>query len=174
MPAVAPRGNHHTIPITPEGHQRLREDLESLVSEREAVAATLRDARADGGPPGENAALLDALDDHAHVQRRIATLEADLARVRVIEGRARSDEAAVGTRVSLRPLDGHGSTVDYTLVSSLEADPSRGLISIESPVGRACVGRRPGDVVEVQAPAGAASFELVAVAHADEPEALAA
>jgi transcription elongation factor GreA len=166
MSATAPRGYQHTIPVTPEGHQRLSEELRSLVAEREALASRLREARADGDPPAENAGLLDALDDHVRLEYRIATLQSDLARARVIDGLARSDEAAVGTRVRLRPLDRDEATLDYTLVSSLEADPTLGRLSVESPVGEACVGRRPGEIVAVHAPVGRLSFELVAVARA--------
>ena len=170
MSAPAPRGYQHTIPVTPEGHRRLREELESLTAEREVLASRLREARADGDPPGENAGLLDALDDHVRLEYRIATLQSDLARARVIDGSGQSDAAAIGTRVHLRPLDRDGVTLDYMLVSSLEADLALGRLSVESPVGEACVGRRPGEIVEVQAPTGRLSFELVAVAHAGRGE----
>lgn len=166
MFAPAPRGYQHTIPVTPDGHRRLREELRSLTGERETLAGRLREARADVDPPEENAGLLEALDDHLRLEYRIATLQSDLSRARVIDDAAQSNEAAIGTRVRLRPLDRDGAAVDYTLVSSLEADPARGRLSVESPVGKACIGRRPGEIVEVQAPTGRLSFELVTVAHA--------
>jgi transcription elongation GreA/GreB family factor len=70
----APRAYQHTIPVTPEGYDRLRDELRSLTSEREALAAALREAREDGDPPGENAGLLDALNEHVRLQRRIGPL----------------------------------------------------------------------------------------------------
>jgi transcription elongation GreA/GreB family factor len=136
-------GDHEdTISVTPEGYQRLREELRALISERWALAATLRETRADGGPPAENAGLMDALDDHYHLERRIATLRSDLARVRVVDGLPQSG-AAIGSRVRLRPSDSDGESVDYMLVSSSRASQdAAGSRSPHPSVRRALAGTR--------------------------------
>lgn len=164
MSAPAPRGYQHTIPVTPEGHERLREELRALIAARAPLAARLRDARADG-PPGENAGLLDALDDHVRLEHRIATAQSDLSRARVVEISAQDGAAKIGSRVRLRLLDRSGETLDYTLVSAIEAEPERRTLSVDSPVGAACLGRRAGEIIEVHAPAGRHRFELAAVAN---------
>lgn len=148
--------------VTREGYERLRAELDQLVRHRRPqVADELRDARADGSEPGENVGLVALLDDQAAVERRIDDLGATLARVRIAEPPA-DGVAGIGQRLRIRLAEG-ARPLDCTLVGALEAEPSSGGISIESPIGSALVGRRAGDVVEVETPGGTRVVELLAI-----------
>jgi transcription elongation GreA/GreB family factor len=87
------------------------------------------------------------------LERRIAELESQLGRARVIEASGANGEVALGTRVRLRPPASRGRPMEYQIVSSAAADTGEGGPSIDSPVGEALLGRRAGDTVEVVAPA---------------------
>jgi transcription elongation factor GreA len=150
--------------ITPEGHERLQAELAQLVTTRRAeIAEWLRDAREDGSEPGENPGLGEALEQRRFVERQIAKLEHRLATARIVEPAA-DGTADVGAHVHLRL---NGSPRVYQLVGALEADPSQRRLSIDSPVGRALLGRAAGDVVEVDAPKGRCRFEIVAIDSLD-------
>jgi transcription elongation factor GreA len=147
--------------MTPEGYDRLHEELVVLRTERrEEVAQWLRIARDDGGDPSENSDLADALQEHDRLEHRISQLEAILAAARVV---APSDDgtAGIGTRIEVRREDGR--VVRYELVGVSEAEASKGRISIASPVGRALAGRAPGDVVKVETPGGVKCLDVVAI-----------
>jgi transcription elongation factor GreA len=132
-------------------------------SGRAEASARVRDARADDGNLAENPELIHALQAQEQLERRIAELESQMARARVIDGAGADGHVALGTRVRLRRLGSRTRPREYEIVSSVEADPTRGRLSIESPVGEALLGRRPGDTVEVAAPGGVVRFELMAV-----------
>jgi transcription elongation factor GreA len=152
--------------ITREGHQRLQAKLEELVTTKRAeVARWLRDARADGAEPGENVDLSDALEEQALLEREIAELEHKLAGARIVEPPV-DGTAGIGTVVRLR--SSHGTTSTCQLVGALEADVTRHRVSIESPVGRALLGRVAGDEVEVEAPKGLFRYEIIAIDAADQ------
>jgi transcription elongation factor GreA len=157
-------GLSQTTPVTPEGHRRLIELLDQLTSRRVEVSDRLRDARGDGDDPSENPELMHALEEQMRLERRIAELEARLARAEVVAGGVDAEGgAAIGARVRLQRLDAAAPQMDYELVSSVEGDPSGGLLSVESPIGRALLGRAAGETVEVDAPGGPISFEILAV-----------
>ena len=163
------------IPITGDGHRLLRERLAALTSVGRAEAsARVREAREDDRDPAENPELMHALQAQEQLERRIAEVESQLDRARVLDGPSVNGEVAIGARVCLRRIGTRGSPVEYRIVSSIEADPSRGMLSIESPVGAALLGRRSGDRVEVAAPRGPVRFEVVAVEADREPELAAA
>lgn len=156
--------------ITREGHERLRAQLEELVAvRRPEVARWLRDARAGGGGPDDNPDHAEALEELALLERQIALLRRTLAQVKVIDYTA-DGTAGIGAHVRLRMPS--GNTVCYQLVGRAEADASQRRISIDSPVGQAILGRRRGDVVDVQAPAGTHRIEILEVES--PPDALAA
>jgi transcription elongation factor GreA len=152
--------------ITREGYERLQSELEELVKvRRPEIARWLRDAREDGGEAGENLDLAEALDEQALLERRIAELQGRLALARIVECAA-DGTADIGAHVRLRTPG--GQTALYQLVGALESDPGRRLLSIDSPVGQALLGRTEGDVVEVEAPGGRRRFEIVAIAYSAE------
>ena len=162
-----------TTPVTPEGHRCLIELLDHLISVRRVeVSDRLRDARGDGDNPGENPELMHALEEQMRLERRIAELEMRLARAEVVAGGVDADGgAAIGARVRLQRLDAAAPQMEYELVSSVEGDPSGGLLSVESPIGGALLGRAAGETVEVDAPGGPIRFEILAVEDSAMPAA---
>lgn len=147
--------------ITREGYERLRAELARLVtSQRRQVADDLRDARADGSAPGENAGLAGLLEGQAALERRIEELETTLSLVTVADPPGLGI-AGIGQRIRIRI--GGGGPRECQLVGAVEADPATGGISIASPIGQALVGHRAGDIVEVQTPGGVRTVELLSV-----------
>jgi transcription elongation factor GreA len=169
MSALAVVTNSEVVPVTPEGHRRLVELLNQLTTVgRAEVSARLREARADGGSAADSPELTHAVEEHIRLERRIAELESRLARAEVVEAGVGADgRAALGARIRLRRLDASAPPIEYELVSSVEADPSGGMLSVESPLGGALLGRRAGEEVEVHAPRGSIRFALVAVEGAE-------
>lgn len=160
--------NDHEVALTRGGYERLREELANLTTiNRAELSDRLRDAREQGGDLADNLELIDALEDQEFLERRITTLTASLASASVVDDPPRDGTIGVGTRVQLRDTD-EGRTAEYEVVGSIEADPARRRLSAESPVGRALVGRRSGDVLEVEAPRGAMRFRILAVRPGDE------
>jgi transcription elongation factor GreA len=160
----------HAVPITREGRRLLRDRLAALATAGRAEAnARVRDARGDGSDPAENPELMQALQAQEQLERRIAEIESQLARAQLMQGPNGRGEVGIGSRIRIRRSGTPGRTGEYRIVSSVEADPGRGMLSIESPVGAALVGRRAGDTVEVEAPGGIAVFELVAVDNGPTP-----
>lgn len=161
-PAPSPPGNDlpDEVHLTAEGRAALLEELERLKAERPRVTADIRRAMADKDFR-ENAPLEAAKDRQAHLEARIRELESVLQRAVTLEDKAGVDgeAAGIGSTVVLRNLKS-GQEMRYTLVSPSEVDPRQGKISIESPVGRALLQRRPGDEVEVAAPAGILRFRI--------------
>jgi transcription elongation factor GreA len=152
--------------ITADGYERLRAELDWLRNDgRRELEERLRDARLDGDVV-DNPALLEVLEESAQLERRIAVLEDQLAQVRVVTPR-RDGVAGLGTRVQVRDVE-TGEIAEYELVGALEADVGNGRVSVAAPVGKALVGRRKGDVVEVETPRGSLALEVLRVRAAAE------
>jgi transcription elongation factor GreA len=150
--------------LTPEGLRRLEEELEYLKTvKRKEVAERIKQAKAFGDL-SENSEYEDAKNEQAFVEGRILALEQLLRTAKVIEGNGASGEVTIGSRVRVRDL-ASGEEYEYWIVGTAEADPSRDRISNESPVGRALLGRRPGDVVEVQVPAGFLRLQITGLGY---------
>jgi len=147
--------------LTPEGYTRLKEEIEVLsTTKRREVAERIKQAR-EFGDITENSEYDDAKNEQAMLEHRIATLEDRLAAARVIEAtEISSDVVGVGTKVRLKDMDAN-ETIEYTIVGSAEANPSEYRLSNESPVGKAIIGRKKGEVVEVAAPRGALKFKIM-------------
>ncbi|HZP72880.1 MAG TPA: transcription elongation factor GreA [Gaiellaceae bacterium] len=149
--------------ITPSGLDRLNAELHELTTQgREEIAERLRYAAAGETNPAENADYLAVREDQALLEQRIAMLKERLATAEVVEPQLGNGRVDVGERVRLRELDS-GERLDVELVGSLEADIVAGRISVASPVGRAIVGLRRGQVADVDAPGGQIRFRVVAV-----------
>jgi transcription elongation factor GreA len=150
--------------ITREGYERLTTELEQLRTvRRQEVADALRETRADGGELGENPAIAEALDASAALERRIEELTAVLAACQIAEP-PEPGVVDVGQHVALRLSPG-STAKSFQLVGALETDPGAGRISVESPVGRAIMGKRAGDRVEVETPRGNRTIEIVDVGN---------
>jgi transcription elongation factor GreA len=149
--------------MTRDGHDRLRAELEQLATiDRGELADRLRSARQETGEPCENRELLDALQDSVRLERRIRLLEERLSSAEIADGAAAEGFVTVGSRVRLRRLRGR-RVLEYEVVGAGEADPSRRRISAQSPMGRALIGRRPGDLIDVEAPSHRLRYRLLAV-----------
>ena len=147
--------------ITAGGLARLEHELERLRDVgRQELAERFRTARNDGNV-AENPALIDLLEEHAQLERRIAVLEVYVGNARVVAP-ARDGVAGVGTSVRVRE-SATGEVTEYELVGAVEADVGNGRVSLAAPVGRALFGRRKGDVVEVQTPRGPVALEVLVV-----------
>jgi transcription elongation factor GreA len=152
------------LPITLRGAEQLRVELRKLKAEdRPTVIRAIADARSHGDL-SENAEYHAAREQQGFIEGRIKEIEWRLAHAQVIDPTALPDSGKVvfGATVDLAPVAG-GAEVSYQIVGDDEADIRRGLISINSPIARALIGKKPGDEVEVAAPGGAHSFEILAV-----------
>ena len=148
--------------FTREGLERLSQELDRLTtSGRRGIAQLLRQA-VEGGASRESADYLYAREEQAQLERRIAALEERLQAARVVEPQLGNGRVDVGERVRLRDLDS-GKRLEVELVGPFEADLSAGRISVVSPLGKAIVGRRRGEVADVEAPIGLRRFKVVAV-----------
>lgn len=141
------------IRLTEVGRRELEEELSRLESARPALAAQIRDAREGGVDAAENLDLRDAMDALGLHEGRIAELKALLASAEPLEVGLNGDGGAhLGAEVRVRHQDGEEAS--YMLVAPPEAAPRRGRLSVESPIGRALVGRKPGEEVVAETPNG--------------------
>ena len=138
--------------LTREGHQKLQEELDYLRTvRRHEVAERLHEAM-EGGELIEDAEYEAAKNEQAFVEGRILELEMLLANARVINENNVADVIQVGVTVTIQEEGGQPES--YTIVGPAEANPRNGRISNESPLGRALMDHRAGDIVRVDAPGG--------------------
>jgi transcription elongation factor GreA len=149
--------------LTPEGYEKLKQEIETLRTvKRREVAERIRIAR-EFGDIQENAEYDDAKNEQALLEHRIATLEDRLRNARVIEaGEVTTDVVSIGSLVRIRDVDAK-KTFEYHIVGSAEANPAENKLSNESPVGKAILGRKKGETVEVTAPRGAMKFKILEI-----------
>ena len=150
------------LPMLAEGHARLIDELARCKSiERPAIVEAIEEARAHGDL-SENAEYHAAKERQSHNEAQIAECEDRLARAQVIDPTTLSgDKVVFGATVKLIDEDDH--EVRYQIVGETEADAKKGRISYSSPVGRALIGRRIGDDVEVITPSGEKYYAIEAV-----------
>ncbi len=151
-------------PITQKGAELLRAELRKLKAEdRPAIIRAIAEARSHGDL-SENAEYHAAREQQGFIEGRIKEIEQRLGNAQVIDPATLPNTGKVvfGSTVELAPVDG-GPELSYQIVGDDEADIRRGLISVNSPIARALIGRAPGDEVEVATPGGARSFEVLAV-----------
>ena len=146
--------------LTSEGLKKLEEELNFLKTvKRKEVAGRIKQA-IEFGDISENSEYDDAKNEQAFIEGRILTLEKQLRNARVIDNtEVSTDKVSLGSKVVLKDLE-LGDTLEYVIVGSMEADPSKNKISNESPVGKAILGRPIGSVVEVNVPAGTLKYEI--------------
>ena len=149
--------------LTPEGFEKLKEEIAYLTTDkRREVAERIKHAR-EFGDISENSEYDDAKNEQAMVEQKIHQLEERLTRARLIEKEdVPKGVVAVGTKVRLRDLDAK-KTVEYEIVGSAEANPAENKLSNESPVGKAIIGRKKGETVEVTAPRGSLKYKIMDV-----------
>jgi transcription elongation factor GreA len=151
------------IILTKEGYQTLKKEIEDLSTRRRReVAERIKIAR-EFGDIAENAEYDAAKNEQAMLEARIAKLEERLAAARVIEKRDISkDVVSVGSTVRLRDVDAK-QTVEYRIVGSAEANPAELKLSNESPVGKAIIGHKKGETVEVTTPRGSMKYKILEI-----------
>jgi transcription elongation factor GreA len=160
------------VPMTPEGHTRLQEELKRLRSvDRPKVVQDIATAR-DHGDLSENAEYHAAKEKQGFIEGRIKELEDKLSRAEVIDPTKLSgNRIAFGARVKVSVSDDKEkeleAEVQYRLVGPDEADLAQGTISVTSPLGRALIGREIGDQVKVKMPAGMRVYEILDFSFGD-------
>src|SRR5947209_6648918 len=149
--------------LTPDGYKKLQAEIEELSTvRRREVAERIRIAR-EFGDIAENAEYDDAKNEQMLLEHRIATLEERLRDARVIDKKSvPKDVVSVGSHVKLRDVDAK-KTFEYDIVGSAEANPSENKLSNESPVGKAIIGKKKGETVEVAAPRGKLKFKILEI-----------
>ena len=147
--------------VSKAGYAKLQEDLEYLVTVRRSeVAQKLKEARSFGDL-SENAEYDEAKNDQAILEARINELEYIIANANVVDDDDISvDEIGVGSVIKLRDVE-LDEIEELQIVGSTESDPDNGKISDESPIGKAALGKKVGEVFEVEAPMGTIKFEVI-------------
>ena len=147
--------------LTAEGESKLKAELESLKGpRREELASRLRSA-IQMGDLSENADYHKAKEDQAFLEGRIQEIEAILRSAVIIEKSPNTDIVSIGDHVTLQEDDFPPET--YHVVGAKEADPRNGRISNESPIGKAIMNRRVGDIVEADTPGGKMKFKILKI-----------
>lgn len=151
------------VPITRKGYETLKEELEYLKKvERPKNIKAIEEARSHGDI-SENAEFEAAKDRQAFIMGRLNDLEDKLARAEIIDPDTMpKDRAVFSSQVVLENID-TGENVEYQLVGPDESNIEQGLISVSSPLGKAMIGKKPGDEIILQTPGGKRSYELVEI-----------
>ncbi len=148
--------------LTAEGRAKLEKELEFMVSVRRREVAQRIHSAKDQGDITDNAEYEDAKNEQAFVEGRILELESKLRNAVLIANEGNpSGTVTLGCTVTIR--DDEGENARYTIVGSAEAKPAQGRISNESPVGKALLGRRPGEDVSVRTPGGSVNYTILSI-----------
>lgn len=146
--------------LTEEGLSKLKKELEHLDKiERKKVSEKLEEAIAQGDL-SENAGYDAAKEKQAFIERRIRELREIIAQAQIIE-KSYKDEAGVGSQVS---LESAGEQENFRIVGPEEADIGEGKISFESPLGSSMLGKKEGDVFEIDTPGGKKKYKIIKIA----------
>ena len=152
-----------SVVMTVESHEALKREIERLETEgRREIADRIKTAR-EFGDLKENAEYHDAKNSQALLETKILTLRDKLLRAEVQETAPAADVVALGTTVTLRD-EGSGREDTFTLVSALDAAPSNGKLSFDSPLARALVGAKAGKLVDVPTPRGVRQVTVLSLA----------
>jgi len=149
--------------ISRDGFNKLQEELEYLVTvRRKEVAERLKEARSYGDL-SENAEYDEAKNEQGMLEAQIADLEVVIANAIIVDDDSLSlNEVGVGSIVKLKDFD-MDEILTYQIVGSTESDPDNDKISDESPIGKACLKKKIGDIFEVEVPAGTLKFEILGI-----------
>jgi transcription elongation factor GreA len=160
--------------ITWAGFSRATEQLQHLkTAGRREITERIRNALLTETNAGESADYLDAREEQARLERKIAELERRLTNARIVAPDAGNGVVDVGERVRLKDLE-TDETVEYVLVGTLESDPAAGRISAASPVGQALLGRRKGEIAIVDVPKGRRKLAILGIETPPQSSAAAA
>ena len=150
---------------TPEGFQRLKEELEHLENvERPRVTQEIADAR-DKGDLSENAEYHAAKEEQSYLELKIAKLKQVFSGARIIdESQLDMSKVLVLSKVKIRNT-ANNMEFKYTLVADSESDLKTGKLSVNSPIGKGLLGKEVGDVAEIQVPNGTMTFEIIDISR---------
>ncbi|QRN85044.1 transcription elongation factor GreA [Clostridia bacterium] len=150
--------------LTAEGLKKYEEELAYYENvKRHDVAERIKVA-ISFGDISENSEYEDAKNEQAFIEGKIQELKKKLSNVKIIEENVGEDKVSIGTKVLLEDLE-LNEQVEYTIVGSMEADPSMNKISNESPVGKAVLGNKSGMIVKVPTPEGDLEYKIIGVMH---------
>ena len=154
------------VVLTKQGYENLKKEIDYLRGDkRREVAERIRVAR-EFGDIAENAEYDDAKNEQAMLEHRIAQLEERLMAARVIDKREISkDVVSLGSHVKIRDVEAK-KTLEYYIVGSAEANPAENKLSNESPVGKAIIGKKKGETVDVATPRGSLKFKIMEISAA--------
>lgn len=150
--------------ITEEGLKRMRDELDRLINvERPAISKAIGEA-IEKGDISENAEYDAAKDAQGMLEAKIAVLGGQIASARIIdESKIDISSVQILNKVTIRNKT-NNATMQYTIVSEPEADLKRGKISIQTPIAKGLLGKKVGDIVEIQVPSGKIPFEIIDIA----------
>lgn len=147
--------------LTSEGLKKLQDELEELKSVKRREIADKIKVALSFGDLSENSEYDEAKNEQGIIEARIAEIEATLQNVKVLDtGDLSTEHISVGNRIVLKDLES-GEEMEFHIVGTKEVDRKQKKISDESPVGKACLGKSKGDVVEVEAPIGIHKYEIL-------------
>ena len=146
--------------LTQQGVDELEKELAELTALRSEIANRIKTAR-EFGDLSENMEYSAARQDQERNEARIAEIEHILANVQVITAPSSDDGVVLGSTVKLKR--DNGKETEFPVVGTVEADPLRGKISDESPIGQALMGKKKGDTVEIKLPAETISYKIVEI-----------
>lgn len=146
--------------LTREGIQKLREELKALGGKRFDVASKLKAARSQGDL-AENSEYQTAREEQVQIEQRASEIEHILTNVEEIKSNKKSSKVILGSSVKLK--DGASGDREFSIVGSVEANPAENKISDESPIGQALLGKKVGDKVEIELPAGKKTYTIKSI-----------
>lgn len=149
--------------ITEEGLQKLKLDLNHLISvERPAISKLIAEAR-DKGDLTENAEYEAAKEEQGMLEMKISKLQDLIANSRIMDGsKIDTERIQIMNRIKIKNTR-NNSTMEYTIVSDNEADLKKGKIAVSTPIARGLLGKRVGDLVEIKVPSGIIPFEIIEI-----------
>jgi len=145
--------------LTAEGIAELQAEVAELISRRGPIAERIKSAR-EFGDLAENAEYTSARQEQERVESRIGEIEHILLNVELIKKPKGDSKVQLGSKVSLKA---NGSTKEFQVVGTVEADPMHGKISDESPIGQALMGKKVGENVEIHTPAETTTYTVTAI-----------
>jgi transcription elongation factor GreA len=149
--------------ITAEGLQKLKLDLNQLISvERPAISRLIAEAR-DKGDLTENAEYEAAKEAQNMLEMKISKLQDVIANSRIMDGsKIDTERIQIMNRIKIKNTR-NNATMEYTIVSDNEADLKKGKIAVSTPIARGLLGKRVGDLVEIKVPSGVIPFEIIEI-----------
>lgn len=145
--------------VTTEGLQQMKDELHNLKTVRREEVAYKLEIAIKQGDLKENADYHDAKEEQGFIESRIRQLEIMILQAKVIENKGPSGIVRIGSTVTVSE-DGYDEMETYTIVGAAEADPTKGRISNESPIGSALLGAKKGQIVSAQTPSGSINFTI--------------